>query len=394
MQPKILGALMLVAVASCQSAAQPQGARSPSPGVSAQPSQAPTELSTILFAVATGLPGGQLVNSNQPAGQAATVKIVDTSGRVHAQASFTPPPAPLIGNAEPLLQSPVRTAAGAVFYADSTGAVHKLTPDGSTSVVATFPLSNAQQELAYAVDLSGTHLIATVFSLPPIHNPPPQSLSDPVFQEGAHWSLKLQTAEAGGSTTPTFQRDLGTSLSASPTEIVGWDGIAPLATLNTNVGAQQAPPSARIFGTLIHIAPDGTHLDALGGPNCSAVDEIADGTVVCDQDGQSFSVRSAGGQVLWQATLPADNYYYGRWLSPDANSVAVQGIVVTRTSIASAARQSSGSPSQLTALGWVDSSTVIEADQSGHLYLYDANSHVELRDLGLSGLYEGVVYRR
>jgi hypothetical protein len=261
-------------------------------------------------------------------------------------------------------------------------------------VVATFPLSNAQQELAYAVDLSGTHFIATVFSLPPVHNPPPQSIGDPVFQEGAHWSLKLQTADAGGSTTTTFQRDLGTSLSASPTEIVGWDAIAPLATLNTYVGAQQAPLSARFFGTLIHLAADGTHLDALGGPNCSAVDEIIDGTVVCDQDGQSFSVRTAGGQVLWQATLPADSYYNGLWLSPDVNSVAAQDIVVTRSSIASAARQSSGSPPQLTALGWVDSSTVIEADQSGHLYLYDSNSHVELRDLGLSGLYEGVVYRR
>jgi hypothetical protein len=383
MRLKILGALMLLAIAGC-------GSPAVLPGVNVQPSQATTKLGTVLFAIVTDLPGGQLVSSNPPAGQAASVKIVDTTGRVHAQASFTPPPAPLVGNAEPLLQSPVRIAAGAVFYADSTGAVHKLTPDGSTSVVATFPLSNPQQELAYAVSPDGAHLIATVFSLPPIHNPPPQSMGDPVFQEGAHWTLKVETADAGGSTTTTFQRDLGTTY-PSPTEIVGWDAKGPLATLNTYVGAQQAPPSAHLFGTLIHIAPDGTHLDAVGGPNCSAADEIADGTVICDQDWQSFSVRSTSGPTLWQATLPPDNYYNGLWLSPDGNAVAVQDIVVTRTSAASAARKNSGAPSQLIALGWVDANTVVEADQSGQLYLYDANSHLKVRGLGLSGLFEGVL---
>jgi hypothetical protein len=323
-------------------------------------------------------------------GGKATVSIVDARGRVRATASFEPPPEPAIGPARGLLQSPVRTAAGAVFYADSTGTVHKLRPDGSTAVVATFPLTNAQQELSYAVSPDGAHLIAIVLSTPPLHNPPPQTLGDPLFQEGGHWMLKLETADAGGSTTTTLQRDLGTAFPA-PTEIVGWDQKGPLATLTTQIGAQQAPPSAHLFGTLIHFAPDGTHLDALGGSACTVVDELSDGTVVCDQDWQRFSVRSATGATLWQATLPSDNYYYGLWLSPDANAVAVQGIVVTRTSVASAARRDNYGQSQLVALGWLDSSTVIEAAPSGELSLYEAHGLTKIRDLGLSGIFEGLL---
>jgi hypothetical protein len=389
MRIKVLAVAVFLALAACGSAGQPRGAASQSTGASAEPSHSPSALSSALFAIATGLPGGQLVTSNPPPGHA-TVKIVDANGRVYAEASFAPPPAPVIGNAEPLLQSPVRTAGGAVFYADSTGAVHRLKADGSTSLIATFPLTNAQQELSYAVSPDGAHLIAIVLSTPPLHNPPAQTLGDPIFQEGGHWTLKLETADAGGSTTTTLQRDLGVALPA-PTEIVGWDKSGPLATLNTQIGAQQAPASAHLFGTLIHLAPDGTHLEALGGPNCTVVDELSDGTVVCDQDWQQFSVRSSSGASLWQASLPSDNYYYGLWLSPDANAVAVQGIVVTRTSVASAARHNNGGQSQLVALGWLDANTVIEASSTGQLSLYEARSVVKIRDLGFSGIFEGLL---
>jgi hypothetical protein len=380
MRLKMLGAAGLLALAGCGSASQ-------SPGASSLPS--PSTPSKTLFAIATGLPGFQLVNS-YPLPDHATVKIVDATGHVHAEASFVPPPAPNIGNAAPLLQSPVRTAGGAVFYADSTGAVHRLKPDGSTSVVATFPLSNAQQELGYAVSPDGAHLIATVFSTPPLHNPPPQTLGDPIYQEGGHWTLNLETADVGGTTTTTLQRDLGTAY-PSPTTIVGWDKSGPLATTLTQLGAQQATPSSHLFGKLIHLAPDGTHLDVLGGADCAPVDELSDGTVVCDQDWQQFSVRSSSGATLWQASFPSDNYYFGIWLSPDANAVAAQGIVVTRTSVASAARQNNGGQSKQIALGWLDSSTLVEADQSGQLSLYEAHGFTKIRDLGLSGLFEGLL---
>jgi hypothetical protein len=381
MRLKLFGAAVVLVLAAC-------GSTSQSPGATSSPSPSPSASSKTLFAIATGLPGFQLVNS-YPLPDHATVKIVDARGHVYAQASFVPPAAPNIGNAAPLIQSPVRTAAGAVFYADSTGAVHRLKADGSTSVVATFPLSNAQQELGYAVSPDGAHLIATVLSTPSLHNPPPQTLGDPIYQAGGHWTLKLETADAGGPTTTTLQRDLGTAY-PSPTEIVGWDKSGPLATTLTQLGAQQATPSAHIFGKLIHLAPDGTHLDALGGANCAAADELSDGTVICD-DWQQFSVRSSSGATLWQAPFPSDNYYFGVWLSPDANSVAAQGIVVTRTSVASAARQNNGGQSQQVALGWLDSSTLIEADQAGQLSLYEAHGFTKIRDLGVSGVFEGLL---
>ena len=284
---KMVTLAFLLAIVACGPNSQPRGAATPSQSAqtpsaspSTQPAQSPAA-SSGLFVIVSSLPGGQLVNSNSSPATQATVEIVGPDGRVRAQASFTPPPAPVIGNAEPLLQSPVRTVAGSVFYADSTGAVHRLRPDGSNAVVATFPLTNAQQELSYAVSPDGAHLIALVLSTPPLHNPLPKTLGDPLFQDGGHWTLKLATADAGGATTTTLQRDLGTAY-PSATQIVGWDIKGPLATLNTNLGAQQAPLSAHLFGTpLIHLGADGTHLDVIGGPNCVATDVISNGTVIC-----------------------------------------------------------------------------------------------------------------
>jgi hypothetical protein len=385
MRSQFFAIAALLGVAACGSTAT-QGTAS-SARVTASPQQ---QSSGPLFAVASGLPGGQLVNF-YPVPTSATVKIVDANGKVHASEMFVPPPAPLIGPAAALLQSPVRTAAGAVFYADSAGAVHKLTPDGATSVVATFPLTSPQQELTYAVSPDGAHLLAIVVSLPPVHNPPPQTLGDPLYETGGRWSVKVQTADSGGPTTTTFQRDLGTTY-PQLTEIVGWDNRGPLATLSTQLGAQQSPPSAHIFGKLIHIAPDGTHLEAIGGTDCTAVDELADGTVLCDSDWQSFSVRTSAGAVLWQRSLPSQEYYFGLWLSPDGNAVAAQNIVVTASSVASTARQAAGTSSGLVAVGWLNVSTVVEADQqSGQLSLYFANGMVKLRDLGVSGIFEGLL---
>lgn len=341
--------------------------------------------------MATGLSGAPLTAFN-PQSSGATVKIVDATGHVYAEDTFNPSPPPVIGNAVPLLQSPVRTGGGAVFYADASGVVHRLKPDGSKSVAATFPLTSKQQELSYAVSPDGVHLIAIVLSTPPLHNPPPQQLGDPIYQAGGHWSLTVETADTGGTTTTTLQRDLGANF-PSPTQIVGWDRNGPLATLNTAIGAQQALPSGHLFGSpLIHLAADGTHLDTVGGQGCFAVDELADGTVICDQDWSNFSVRNASGTALWQAALPSDNYYYGLWLSPDASAVAVQNLILTSSSVASSARQAGTGQPQKVALGWLDANTVVEADyQTSALSLYQARGLIKIRDLGVSGIFEGLL---
>src|SRR2546423_7316612 len=134
-----------VALASCGVAGQPRSAAHPRPSPTPSVASAPSPTAGLLV-IASGLPGIQQVN-NPPTGQA-TVSIVDADGQVRARATFEPPPAPRIGNAGPLLQSPVRAAAGAAYYADKSGSVRKLTADGTISPVAKFPLTNQQQELA------------------------------------------------------------------------------------------------------------------------------------------------------------------------------------------------------------------------------------------------------
>jgi hypothetical protein len=283
----------------------------------------------------------------------------------------------------------VRTAAGAVYYADSTGTVHELKADGSTSVAATFPLTNPQQELSYAVSPDGAHLIAIVLSTPQLHDPLPQSPGDPLFQAGGHWTLKLETADSGGGTTTRLERDLGTAYPA-PTEIVGWDSKGPLATVNTALGAQQAPRSARFFGDrLIHLAADGTHLDPLGGPTCAAADaDVAYYYVLCIYGSSRLVARYSidGTDASELSPLPTDNYYHGFWLSQDL-VVAVQDLVSS-----GGWRHINGGGSHLTALGWLDRDTIVEADNtSGQLSLYGWRSLDKIRDLGLSGIFEGLL---
>src|SRR4029077_1388221 len=96
MRIKPLAIVVFLLVGACGPAGQLQGSASPSRGASPQtplPTPSSGPVSTALFAIATGLPGGQLVAFSPTPGQA-TVKIVGADGAVHAQASFVPPPAP------------------------------------------------------------------------------------------------------------------------------------------------------------------------------------------------------------------------------------------------------------------------------------------------------------
>ncbi len=369
-----------LALAACGVAGQPRSAAYPRPSPSPTAASIPSP-SAGLLVIASGLPGIQQVNA-PPASQA-TVSIVDAVGQVRAKTSFEPPPAPRIGNAGPLLQSPVRAAAGAAYYADKTGSVRRLAPDGTISPVAKFPLTNAQQELAYAVSPDGAHLIAIVLSTPPLHDPPPQSLADPLYQEGAHWTLRLETADAGGPTTTTLERDLGTSF-PRPTLIAGWDDRGPVASVNSALGAQSVPASTRFFGdAIVHLAPDGSRAEQLGGAGCVAVDEISNGTVVCAADTPpQLNVKSSSGAVLWQAGLPAGASYASPWLSPDGGTIALQGFTVTAHGATPAAAAE-------IPLGWLDNSTIVEATAVGDLSLYEAAGGRKLRDLGLSGVFAG-----
>jgi outer membrane protein assembly factor BamB len=305
------------------------------------------------------------------------IRLLDASGHVVASTRFAPPAQPTLSNCADLLQPPVRIAGGAVYFADSNGLVQKLTRDGSVSQVATFKLTSKQQLVSYAVKPDGTQLIAIVISTPPLHVPPPQTIGDPVFGPGT-WTLDLETATPGGSTTAVLHKDLGTAF-PSPTVITGWDVSGPTATVSSAICTQAALPSWSYTGTLIHLAMDGTHLDRIGGSDCQAWDELTNGTVLCGTtDMRSFSVRRTDGTVIWSSS--ASGFSNAR-LAPDGNAVAsADGAVYFRDNRPPAAFPASNG----VVLGWIDPGSLVLMRQDGSIGLAKASDPPAFSALGLT----------
>lgn len=374
--------LLVLATAACGSGAR--GANASSAGRTAA-SPTPNALTGNLVAVTT-----------TDATSSTTLRLVDKAGHVAAKAQFVPPPRPSYSNCATIIQPPVRVAAAAAYFVDNTGVVRRLASDGSVSKVATFPLTNPQQAVSFAVSPDGRQLIAIVLSSPPLHNPPPQKLGDPVLDSGS-WSLDLETAMAGGTTSVAFHRDLGASV-PSPTVITGWDAAGPTATLNSWICTQNVLPSLRYTsGALIHLAMDGTHLERIGGADCQAWDELSDGTVLCGgSNWASFTVRRHNGDTVWSGG--GDELFYVS-LSPDGNAVAsLDGTVYLRYTVGAASSARHASP-QTTILGWADPAAVVVEDNAGHIGLAPATDPTMFTDLGIAvekscptcGFYEATV---
>ena len=312
-----------------------------------------------------------------------TVQIVDMRGKVVAHASITPQSTPYIPGCGSVVQPAVRVAAGAAFYADATGAVRRLDPNGKITQVATFKLSSPQQFLSFAVSPDGNQLLATIFSTPALLNPVPEAPTDP-YVPGGHWTLDLESANAGGSTTLALHDDLGTKdPSPGPTEITGWDDLGPTATLNTTLCIQQPPPSLEYTGTaLIHLGADGTHLDRIGGSSCIPMDELRDGTVLCGSVGdRSFTVRRQNGDLLW-GRQPGCCIYEPKVAPGGASVVAGDpGAVVYLRDSSNLAIPAA--PSPVSALGWAGPQLLVVVRQNGDLGLAPATNPQSFKDLGL-----------
>src|SRR5712692_10015600 len=132
-------------------------------------------------------------NSNPPQ---AAVELIDANGKVEASANFSAPANPFILGCVPITPPAVRVAAGAVFFADSKGVIHRLDPSGSSSPVANFAITQ-DQFLSFAVSPDGQKLVAIVFSTPPVVNRTPQFGVDPYAPSG-HWTLDLESAITNG----------------------------------------------------------------------------------------------------------------------------------------------------------------------------------------------------
>lgn len=289
------------------------------------------------------------------------LELVDTQGHVAGHVEFSAPARAFVGNCASIPPPAVRVAAGAVFFADSTGVIHRMSQTGSISQVARFPISSTSF-LSFAVSPDGQRLIAIVFNTPTPLDPIPPLGTDPFVATG-HWTLDLETAITGGPTTNVLHKDYGHSFpSGGPTFIAGWDDAGPLATLNTYACAQNAVPSVEYVGSpLIHLGLDGTHLDQIGGAGCTPWDELDDGTILCGgSDWSSFSVRTRTGTVLWSRAVGSGIINEPR-LSPDGRGVTVNGdhVAIYLRDSATPASSVRTSPPAEALLGWVGSDYVL-----------------------------------
>jgi hypothetical protein len=365
-------------------------ARATQPPATPAPSASATGSGELLFAVLE--PGGDLTAMKDTA-----VAIVRTNGIARAKMRFEPRQLPRVGNALPLAQPEARVADGKVYFADATGAIRSLAPDGTVASVTAFPLTSPQQLLSFAVSPDGSQLLATVFSFPPVHVPPPQTPIDPPFGPG-DFMLQLLSARPGQSATTLTRRSWpqSTGLPRDALSVVSWSQGAPLATIDTALGTQQGSLGRQMFGHVAELDTAGRPGPPLDGYSCDPWTVLPDETVLCDDDGQqrNFSVRSKDGSVRFRLQATGDTQYLDLSLSPDASRVAYLPSS-GGAQVVDAAGKLVTLPTSFRPEGWLDQTTVVgvlqTAQGEGDMALVQLARPTRLQDLGFHGYFAGVV---
>jgi hypothetical protein len=309
-------------------------------------------------------------------GSGATVEWTDGSGSVQAKSPFLTPVLSPWTNAAPLLQPYARTAAGLIFYVDAQGVIRTLGPDGSVKTATTLVLRPGQNIVSFAVSPDGRRIAASILNYPPAANPPPSTPAGP-FLEPGDWWYDYETATVGQAAQRVFSRYLGTYPPAiepnGVTTVVGWDTGGPLAVTDTQLSMQYPPLSVLTPGAaLVHLGPDGTHLDQVGGAGCIPLDATGEGNVVCYTSSSpknssgcvlQYLVNSTAGATLWSASW--DGCVYNPPLSPLRDRFCTDsGRVYNRSGTATSLPQTNATRPE-TCLGWVDDSTVVLLDAVG-----------------------------
>ena len=317
---RLVAPVCLVLAACGQTAGSPAASTaSSSATVSATPSTSPATRE-VLFAAGRGQPCGPNC--------ASTVAIVGLDGRIHAQASFTPPTQPEIGCEGSFVAPTALVSAGSVYYLDSSSDVHRLSATGQNRVVAKLPVLTSQQMSWFAVSPDGTKLIASVVAWPPLVSPttnPAQGCPEHVPGDVQE---KLLLVSLGGSTTTVWSKTLqggGKGPPAALLAVAGWDSIGPVATTDTHLAYIGYVEGTTWLGPAAHLDSQGQSLDTIGGPDCNpGFGDLLDGRLVC-YDPKHPTVRDASGQIIWSLKPldPSNSYTYGDIaLSPDASWVA------------------------------------------------------------------------
>jgi hypothetical protein len=258
-----------------------------------------------------------------------TVAIAGLDGYARAQTTFVPMPVPKMGCIGAIIPESAHVAAGKVYFADGKGVVRSLSSTGQITLVATFPLTSAQQMLSFAVSPDGSRLLGTVFTLPAKVNSACSGVPDTGF------AMDVYSAPAGGASTLLYHQ----SLQSAPSNVMaltGWDALGPVGTSPTVWASQGGGPGSQL-GVAVRIdAGTGKVLRQVGDPgSCLVWNSVQSGASVCTLApvststnpygpvSQPVSIRTAAGLEEWHFTVTSVNGAFSPYLAPDEQHVVI-----------------------------------------------------------------------
>jgi hypothetical protein len=280
-----------------------------------------------------------------------------------------------------------------VFFADGSGVVRSLSVDGTVNEVTRFPLTDPQQSLSFAVSPDGSKLMGTVLQFPPFDS----SLTPTPDLNGSQGSftLELFTSTPGAQATSVLKKSWSQSAEVphDVLSVVGWSASSALATVDTDIAMQQRTEGRQMFGHVAEIDRMGKPGLTVGGSDCKPWAVLPDETSLCDDGSyQNVSVRSRGGEVIFQLPMRVNDQYLNLSLSPDASRVAYQTLS-GRSFVLERGRNPVALAAGFLPQNWLDSSTLIgfTGQGSGDMALLRLSSPTRAIDLGFKGFSVGVI---
>lgn len=335
-----------------------------------------------------------------------TVALAGLDGYAGVKATFAPRSVPdtSADSGGPMLQPEAVVAAGAVYFIDGCGVVHRLDRYGGVQTAATFSITSTHQAVSFAVSPDGARLMAAVLTYPVFS---PGSIANEPVVSGS-WKLDLEIADAGGGERVVSHREIAANTPGYPAfnlVMAGWDGSGPLGVLGVYevLSGPPQPDGDRWPGDLsvhaVHLAQDGTTGATIGpngaalGPNGCGLVSLGPGDAVLCETGGGLGVKpqvyvgTSAGEILWSS--PSSIYASGGIaLSPDGSLMAMDAWLVGKSGSTTAL------PTNFRPRGWLDNNTVVGLDTSSatsSIGVVRVSTPGVVADWGFSGQYVGVV---
>jgi hypothetical protein len=270
--------------------------------------------------------------------------------------------------------------------------VRSLSPEGAVAEVARFPLASPQQALSFAVSPDGSRLMGAVLTYPPAAGSVGQAASPP--SEG--YSLELFEGAATGPMATAQRRSWPGSvrIPGDLLSMVGWSTSSALASVDTRPVTQYRTEGRQIFGHVAEVDRTGKPGLMVGGSDCQPWTVLRDETVLCDEGGsQNVSIRSRGGDLLFQLPAAPDVQYVNLTLSPDGSRVGYVEALSRKVFVVARDGSRQELPAGFQPQGWLTPTTLIgvAGQGSGNMALVRLGAPRRVEDLGFKGFFVGVV---